>query len=88
MTGARGSLEDVESHGRQPSNGFQLDHCLDAVVACAQLMDQGLRFCIARQRDDEISISREPRLRPDGNGQAANQSEGDVGSGEVGADLA
>jgi hypothetical protein len=46
------------------------------------------RFCIARQRDGEINISREPRLRPDGNGQAANQSEADVGSDEVGADLA
>jgi hypothetical protein len=58
------------------------------VVAGAQLMDQRLRFCIARRRDRELSISREPRLRPDGNGQTANQSEGNVGSCEVGANLA
>jgi hypothetical protein len=51
-------------------------------------MDQGFRFCIARQRNRKISISREPRLRPDGNGQTADQREGDVGSREVGADLA
>ena len=39
------------------------------------------------QRDRKIGISREPRLGPDGSGQAANQIEGDAGSCEVGADL-
>lgn len=77
-----------EPRGRQPSNGFLLNDCFDALVVRARLIDQGFRFGIARQRDREIGISREPRFRPDRNGQAADQSEGDAGSREVGADLA
>jgi hypothetical protein len=85
MTGARGSLEH---ENLTVASRPMFDNGLDAVVACAKLMDQRFRLSIACQGDREISISREPRLSPDGNGQAANQREGDVGSCEVGADLA
>src|SRR5450759_4225740 len=62
-----------ESHGRQPPYGVLLDNSLDAVVVCTKLANQGFRFCVARQRDSEINISREPRLGADGHCQAADQ---------------
>jgi hypothetical protein len=46
-------------------------------------VNQSLSFRIARQGDCQIRVSRKPRLCTRGNGQTANQGEGDVGFSEV-----
>ena len=49
-------------------------------------MHQRLGFGVAIQRHREIGIAREPRLRPRGNRQSTDQSEGNASLNEVGID--
>jgi hypothetical protein len=77
-----------EPHRREPPDGLLLHNRCDAVVAGAKTVNQRFSFRIARQSDRQIGVSRKPRFRTRGNGQTANQGEGDVGFSEVGVDLA
>jgi len=84
---AAGPDDKIQSHGREPADSLLLDHCLDAVVAGPQTVNQGLGLRVARQRNRQIGVSREPRLGPRRDGQTANQSERRADFGEIGVDL-
>jgi len=82
----RPGRQDQVSRSRA-GDSLLLDHCLDAVVAGPQTVNQGLGLRVARQRNRQIGVSREPRLGPRRDGQTANQSERRADFGEIGVDL-
>lgn len=50
-------------------------------------MNESLSFGVAGDRHRQIGISCEPRFSTRGNGEAADQGEGNVGINEVGVNL-
>lgn len=77
---------ECEPDGRESSHGFLLDEGFDAVTTGSKAVDEGFGLCIGGQCDGQIRIAREPRLGPNGDSQAADERERDVGSGELGGD--
>ena len=67
-----------ESHGRKPADGVLFDDRPDAVAAVAEIVNQGFRLGVVRQRNCQIGVSREPRFGTRRNGQATHQRKGDA----------
>jgi hypothetical protein len=76
------------THGCEPADCILLDNRFDAVVAGPQATNQSFSLRIARHRNRQIGISREPRFGTRRNGQAADQREGNVRFSEIGVDPA
>lgn len=77
-----------ESDRCEPAHSILFDDGFDTVGARPQTVNQSFSLRVARHRNGQISISREPRFGTRGNRQAAHQCERDAGFREVDVDLA
>ena len=83
-SGAR-ILGECEPGGGQSPDGFLFDYRLDSVPTAPKAVDERLHRRVASDRDEEIRVSREPRLGSHGDGEAACQREGGARRFQVGA---